>query len=204
MTLVLCGGSFDPVHIGHLAIADAVHRACQPEQLIWLPAKVSPHKLDRPPIAAEHRLAMLQCAIHGRRNESICRYELDQAGPSYAVQTLRFLREQYPGQAMQFLIGADTLARLAEWHQVEQLLQWTDFLILPRADCPVLDLEAYARLLPNTLQAHFRGRCLPMEPVAASSSQIRSHLQRGQDCRELLPTGVADYIERHALYGSSH
>jgi nicotinate-nucleotide adenylyltransferase len=200
MIQVIFGGSFDPVHFGHLAIADAIHREYAPEKLIWLPAQVSPHKLNAPPVAAQHRFAMLQSAIEGRLNEEICRFEIERPGPSYSVETLQHLHRRAPDSRIEWVIGADTLTRLPQWHRAAELFALTSFLVLPRPHLASLDLATFRNQLVEPLRTSFRAQYVPMQPVAASSLDIRSRLHADQGCQELIPQGVADYIEKHALY----
>ncbi len=200
MYRVICGGSFDPIHLGHLAIADAVHREIAPDQLLWVPAQIAPHKQQLPPAPAADRLALLQAATLRRRQERILDWELHRPAPSYTVHTLRQLKQHDPDGRLDLVLGLDSLSHLASWHRLEEIMQLAGFLFVPRIECEASDLEDFRSQLSADLQALFRAQMVQMHRVPISSTQIRERLAKGDRCQQLLPAAVAVEIEKRGLY----
>ena len=118
MRLLVFGGSFDPVHRGHEAMADAAWREIQPDRFLWVPSGHAPHKPTLVPAAAEHRVALLNLILAGRPREELSRLEVERPAPSYTVDTLQALRSQLPAAEIHLLLGSDSLAHLAGWRDL--------------------------------------------------------------------------------------
>ncbi len=161
MKIAVFGGSFDPVHAGHFAVADAVLAQETPDRFLWVPAHQSPHKLDRPPASAESRLALLKTALENRPGEEICRLELDRPPPSFMVDTLEALQGLHPDAKFLLVMGGDCQERFLEWHRVARILEIAEPIFIPR--------PGFTTLLPG-----LPGRILPCKPVAASSTALRN------------------------------
>lgn len=205
------GGTFDPVHNGHLAIAVAAQAAFNTD-VILLPSADPPH---RPPASAsaEQRAAMVELAIAGHPGLRCDRRELLRSGKSYSVLTLRELREEHgPDQPLAWLIGIDSFLGLPSWHHWQDLFSLCHFIVVGR---PGLDIEAASSVLsaacqgrwqtdPEALTLHPSGRIYPL-PTALrpeSATAVRHGLQTGQNMNAVLPPSVAAYIHRHGLYTS--
>jgi nicotinate-nucleotide adenylyltransferase len=179
----LFGGSFDPVHHGHLILARDAMDVLGLDEVVFIPAWVSPHKLEQPPVPAERRCEMLEAAIAGEDRFSMESCEIERGGASYAIETVRYLMARNPGVDFWYLIGDDNIAALETWHEIGVLRQLVRFAVLARsggeAACgfPVV------------------ARC-----VEISSSEIRKRIAEGLSVRYLLPDNVCDIIERHGLY----
>lgn len=202
MKIVLFGGSFDPVHRGHVAVADAVQAALKPERLLWLPARQAPHKPDQSPAGDADRCALLELALAGRANEQIDARELQRPGPSYTVDTVAEIAAENPGAELWLVVGADMLDQLHQWKDVERLLQLTRVLVAPRPRFGPERLDNLRRRLPGEVGPRLRARMLPMKPVAASSTEVRERIRKGESCAELLPPGVEDALRKRGLYCS--
>lgn len=205
------GGTFDPVHNGHLAIAAAAQSAFDTE-VILLPSADPPH---RPPASAsaEQRAAMVELAIAGLPGLRCDRRELHRPGKSYSVLTLRELREeQGSDQPLAWLIGIDSFLGLPTWHHWQDLFALCHFIVVPR---PGLDMDAADSMLSVACQGRWQtapealadrpyGRIyrLPMALRTESATAVRDGLQTGRNMNTVLAPSVSDYIRRHGLYSS--
>jgi nicotinate-nucleotide adenylyltransferase len=192
----LFGGSFDPVHTGHLALARAAVQALGLDELHWIPAG-RPWQKDRRLAGAEHRAEMVALAIAGEPRFTLDRSELDRDGVSYTLHTVRLLQEATPDAQWFLLIGADQYANLHTWHGWQDLLRRVTLVVAARNG------QAPA---PDAVLAHVphHVHIVPMPPVPASSTDIRERRARGESAASmvphLLPAAVADYLDRHELY----
>jgi len=184
MRLGLFGGSFDPVHLGHLVLADCCLEQAELDEVWFVPAAEQPLKPHGPRANAAHRLAMLKLALVSRPEYRISTIELDRGGVSYTVDTLEAIRVQQPAAELFFLMGADSLAELPRWHRAEEVCQLATPLIVGRAG---VEIPA------DVLQIK-----MPDTPI--SSSQIRKSIAAGEDWNDLVEPAVATYINQHTLY----
>lgn len=198
--LIVFGGSFDPVHRGHLAMADAAQEHLAPERILWVPSGHAPHKPDLPPAAPEQRAAFLHAVVDPRPGEEVCAMELQRPGLSYTVDTLKELRRQYPQSAMGFLLGGDSLEHLLTWRDLPSLFRQVEFLLVPRKGWGEESLAPFRATLPKDLEPLFRARFLDMPIVDARSTEIRAALGRGQ-MPDAVPEPVARLIRDGACYG---
>jgi len=196
MKHLVFGGSFDPVHLGHLAIADAAQATLAPDLLSWVPSRHAPHKPDLAPASAEDRVAFLEAAILGREREQIDRRELGRPGPSYTVDTLIEMRAEDPKGSLDFLAGADSLQHLATWRDLPQLFEACHWWFAPRPGWGAAALESFRAALPKDLAASFRAQILPMEEVKVSSSEIRAAIASGVEAPGLPPAVSAEIAAR--------
>ncbi len=201
------GGTFDPVHRGHLAMAEAARTACRLDRVLFMPAHQPPHK--RCHVAQEHRLAMLHLAVDGIEGCEVSDFELRRPGPSYTVDTLAALaRELGPDTGIFFLIGADAFAEIQTWKEPQRLLDHASLVVIARPSYPLpaepaLPLHRLVRRDDATWQDPRSGnvvRLLVMEPVSCSSTEIRRRLAVGRDISDMVPPPVYRYILAHHLY----
>ena len=199
--LILFGGSFDPIHNGHLAVAQHALRALNGRQLIFVPAGQSPHKIH-PHTAGAHRLAMIQCAIESLDQAVVSDCELSRPGPSYTFDTIRFFKEQTQDSAeLYWLIGADQLDDLPKWYRIDELLADCRIAVMVRAGYPTPDMSRFEGAFAEPIIAQLRRNIVQTPLVPVSSTQIRRSLMRGQVPQGLLPDCVIRYIKEHGLYG---
>ncbi len=194
MKLGYFGGSFDPVHRGHIQLARSVMNEAQLDQVVFMPAGQAPHKKESPRASAHHRLAMLRLALRGEEGMSIDARELQRSGPSYTVFSMQAIHEEHPEAELFFLIGQDSLAHLHQWYRVDELRHLVHFLVVGR---PGHDIEAAAAQADD---AGVHWTLVSMPPDEVSSSAVRRVIQEGGNWRKLLPTAVADYVTEHDLY----
>ena len=185
----LFGGSFDPVHLGHLLVAQAAVEELGLDRLFFIPAAQSPFKPDSKPAPAAVRLQLLRLALAGRTNYEIDEQEIRRGGVSYTVDTLRDYAKNLPGAELFYLIGADHVAHLPEWREPAELAALAEFVVIPRPGEPAADFPA-----------PFRGRKLKGFPLGVSSLEIRARVRAGLSVELLVPPTVAEAIRTAKLY----
>ena len=190
------GGSFDPIHIGHVAIADHAVRECGIDKLIFMPAYVSPFKLDRKVTEGKDRCGMIEAVLGYNKAFCLSRYELNKEGPSYTVETLRHWRSLLGN--ISFVLGFDSVVQVDTWFQGEEILRDYPLITARRPDTD--DSEGMNKI------AMFREKygaditVLEMEPIDASSTTIRNNVREGKSISGLVLPGVEEYIFEHNLY----
>ena len=189
MKLGLFGGSFDPVHLGHLLVAQAAVEELGLSRLFFIPAAQSPFKPDRQPTPAALRLQMLRLALAGKTNCEIDEQEIKRGGISYTVETLRDYARRFARAELFCLIGADNVTALPQWREADELARLAEFVALPRPGD-----------LPAAFPAPFRGRTLSGFPLGVSSSQIRARVKAILPIDHLITPPVAEMIRNNRLY----
>jgi nicotinate-nucleotide adenylyltransferase len=189
------GGSFDPVHYGHLAIARQAFASFSLKKVLFVPAGHPPHKSSTIKANATHRLAMLRLALKGIDFPSeICPLEINRPGPSYTIDTLIELRQLYPGCELYFIIGSDNLDEIKTWHEYRKVLTLAQFCVTHRPGYPAI-------LPPELSDATIR--TFPSPEKEISSSMVRADLAQGDSCESRVPAPVLDYIKANGIYGST-
>lgn len=187
--LALFGGSFDPVHLGHLLVAQAAMEELAISRTFFIPAAQSPFKPDRTMAAAPERIRLLRLALQGWCQAEVDLQEINRGGTSYSIETVRSYRARFPGAEFFYLIGADHVRQLPKWREAERLAELVEFVVIPRPGEP---LEAPT---PG-----FRVRALRGFPLAVSSSQVRQRVQAGLPIDLLTGSSVAEAIYKRGLY----
>jgi nicotinate-nucleotide adenylyltransferase len=190
------GGTFDPVHNGHLYIANALRAALGLERIIWVPAGRPPHKTGQIVSKDRDRLEMLELALAGSATDEISMIDIDRSGPSYTADTLEILAERFTPVRLFFLIGEDSLRDLPTWHDPDRLLRVAELAVAARPGVDA-DLESVARQIPAV---QGRVHVVPTDEIAISSSEIRRRVRENQSIRGLVPAPVVAYIRDHELY----
>ncbi len=199
--VILFGGSFDPIHKGHLEVAHAVVEKLSADRLFFIPAHRSPHKIQTPAPGA-HRLAMIALAIDDCDKLSVSDCELRRRDPSYTLETIYYFRAIFgPAAALHWLIGADQLADFDRWYKVSELLDLCRVTVMHRAGYPVPSFERFDGVFRPDQIAELQQHVVETPLIEASSTDIRGRLAAGDACRDVLPEVVADYIRVHHLYG---
>ena len=189
MKLGLFGGSFDPVHLGHLLVAQAAIEELGLDRLFFIPAAQSPFKPENQPAPASARLQLLRLALAGRTNCEIDDQEIRRGGVSYTIETVRDYAKRFPQAELFYLIGADNADKLNEWREANQLARLTQFVVTPRPGEATVNFPTL-----------FRRRTLKGFPLAVSSSQIRARVKAGLSLEPLVPPAVAEAIRTAKLY----
>jgi nicotinate-nucleotide adenylyltransferase len=183
------GGSFDPVHIGHLLVAQAAMEELRLDRLYFIPAAQSPFKPENHPSPPTDRVRLLRLALAGKHNCEIDEQEVRRGGISYTIETLRDYARRFPQAGLLCLIGADNVASLPDWLEANELARLAEFVAIPRPG------ES-----PATFPPPFRGRMLQGFPFGVSSSQIRARVKGGLPIDHLVPPAVAEAILNYRLY----
>lgn len=187
--IALFGGSFDPVHLGHLLVAQAAREELELSRLFFIPAAQSPFKPDRKPTDSNERLRLLRLALAGKTWCEVDEQEIKRGGISYTIDTARDYHRRFQNTQIFYLIGADNVAHLPKWRDSAELARLLEFVVIPRpgqTDVP--------------FPAHFRGRMLKGFPLGVSSSQIRERVKAGAPIDHLVPAAVAEAIRNYRLY----
>lgn len=207
------GGTFDPVHNGHLRLVDTAVSGLGLDSLVMIPAATPPHKRDLPVTPLEHRLAMLKHAIAGRQGLYVSGLEAERPGPSFSIDTLSTLRNHFtPEAALFFVVGFDAFVEIHTWKYYQQLPMLADLVVVDRAGAQSLRIgevvnKRFVGYLPDNEQGVWRGpggigviRYLAMAPVAVSSTKIREMAASGLSLADMVPAAVENYIHTKRLY----
>lgn len=194
----LMGGSFNPIHCGHVALARAALESGRVERVLFLPTGNPPHKKEG--LADKFdRLRMVELAVEHEAGMAVCREEIDRDGVIYTVDTLAALKRKMPDCTLTYLIGADTLRALGTWRRVETVIERCKFLVMMREG---ETREEVIRLAGLWTQRGAQIDFLDARKMDISSTQIREQIQKGLSFERLVPQAVADYIHEHGLYGA--
>jgi nicotinate-nucleotide adenylyltransferase len=195
MRLGLFSGTFDPIHLGHLILAEQCRESCELDRLWFIVTGVPPHKRERRTSTA-HRLAMVRIAVAGHPAFEVSEVEASGSGPHYSVETLESVHRQLPEDDLFFLIGADSLADLPLWHRPTQIARIATIVVVNRPgieEIRALDLPCFGPGARPLLH-------VTIPPIGIESTDLRSRLAEGRSVRYLVPPGVEAYIESQGLY----
>lgn len=196
MRLGIYGGTFDPIHYGHLLLAERCREEMQLDEVWFIPAGTPPHKQGRVTTPARARADMVEFAVSGFPEFKVSRIEMERGGPSYTVQTLEQLHIADPSRELFLLMGADSLAELATWKDPARILELSQVVAVNRAG-EVPNLLSVHALLEQTDRSV---QIVDMPAMGVSASEIRTRVAHGQSIRFLTPRPVEMYIRQHKLY----
>lgn len=196
MLIGLFGGTFDPPHLGHLALCRAAFDQLGLQRLLWVLTPNPPHKQGQPITPLRHRLTMVKLILDSTPFE-FSRVDLDRPAPHYALDTVKIMAEQDPGAELIYLMGSDSLNDLPAWHRPADLVSALRTIGVMRRPGETSDLPALERLLPGLTA---KVRFVDAPPVDISASDIRRRARAGEPFSDLVPPGVAAYIRKHRLY----
>ncbi|MEO8497072.1 MAG: nicotinate-nucleotide adenylyltransferase [Planctomycetota bacterium] len=200
--LGIFGGSFDPIHYGHLLLAETCREQCRLDRVLLVPAAVPPHKQSREMTAGRDRIEMVRLAIGGHEHLAVSTIEIDRGGVSYTVDTLAALAEQQPGSSLFFLMGADSLKDLPTWREPRRLCELAVPLVVRRAGLPEPDFSLISHLVTPARLDEIRAHQVEMPIIELSSTEIRQRVASGLSIRYRTPRAVEKFIETQALYRS--
>ena len=216
----LIGGTYNPIHKGHLHLATQAQKFFNLEKVVFIPAYRSPHKLTLEPISGEHRLAMLTLALEGLPLFSIDKIEINKNEVSYTIETLKELKSNHPDWEMLLILGADAYQDIETWKQYSQLLNYCNILVGTRPGSKLQLSELVKNKLAKRVLGMKEGATnntineknstkneknigvtfFQISPLDISSKQIRQRINRGEEVKKLLPHSVDNYIMKHKLY----
>lgn len=198
MRLGIFGGTFDPVHNGHLLLAEQCREQCRLDEVWFVPAGVPPHKLARTLASGKARAEMLELAVAGHDFLRVDRRELDRNDPCYTVETLAGFKSEDPARELVFLMGADSLAEFPTWREPRRIVELAELAVVNRGGTAVPDSKLLHDLLGETLVARIHH--VTISGMDVSSSEIRRRIGNGKSIRFMVPRAVECYIETHELY----
>lgn len=189
MKIGILGGTFDPIHKGHLALARYALKQFKLDRVFFIPAARPPHKKSSKPVASvKHRLAMVRCALRGSKHFKISELEIKRRGPSYTVDTLKAFRRKFPTAKLFLILGQDSYAGLRHWKEPAKIVSFAHLLVAKRRG------SAITKKIPAYVS------WLRMPFYIISSSQLREAIKKGEKIDDDLPTTVMRYIKTHHLY----
>ena len=200
MRIGLFGGSFDPVHYGHLLLAEYCREQSKLDQVLFMPAATSPHKSEQKPADAQARIEMLRLAMGGHEAFELSELEVDRGGVSYTVDTLAALRKQSPDAEWFFLMGGDSLADLPTWRDPQRICELATPLVVGRHGFAEPDYFGLAKFVEGGRLAEIQQHYVEMPLIELSSTEIRRRVQEDLSIRYQVPRSVEKYIETQGLY----
>ncbi len=214
MKVGLIGGSFDPVHIGHLRVAEEIRERLRIAEVIFIPNRVSPHKSSTSPADSRHRLNMLRISVRDNRHFSVCDIELRRDPPSYTIDTLRWFKKNNPSTEYYFIVGSEIFASINKWKDRDELLRYASFVVIRRPGFTLPSPDrisfalgggfrySYGEEGMNVFDHPYLNRLFFMDTsgMRVSSSEIRELALKGSSVKYLVLPEVLEYIEQNDLY----
>lgn len=200
MKLGVYGGSFNPVHFGHLLLAESCRESCQLDQVLFVPALEPPHKQSQRLAEPRHRVEMLQLAIAGHESFAICQEELERGGVSYTFQTLESLSKAFANDELFLLMGADSLDEFHTWKHPERICELASPIIVHRRGADPVDFNKLSPYYEADTLNQIAQHQVDFPAIEISSSDIRERIAANSSIRYRLPRAVEKYIETHKLY----
>ena len=199
--IALFGGSFDPIHLGHVAVARVAAQRLQAREVVFIPAKCSPLKGALPRANDDDRLKMVELVAATESIFAVSDCELRRAAPSYTIDTVRQFQADYgPETSIHWLLGADSVDDLVYWHKIDELIDACNVSVMYRGGYETPAFDKYEPIWGVERVQKLRANVVETPSIDISSTQVRQRLADGQDVSDLLHPDVADYIRRHDLY----
>ncbi|TWT70949.1 nicotinate (nicotinamide) nucleotide adenylyltransferase [Crateriforma conspicua] len=200
MRIGVFGGSFDPVHLGHLWIAESAIETLGLDQLRWIPTAKSPLKQDRQAAADETRVAMLRLALGGASQHVVDDREIRRGDVSYTVDTLSELKEEFPDDDLVLIVGSDLVPTLPKWRRLQDILSLADLSVFHRGGEPPIDFGGLEQALGASVVGRLKGSLVEVPRIEVSSSEIRQRIADGKSIRFRVPHAVEVLIRTESLY----
>lgn len=200
MRLGIFGGTFDPVHLGHLLLAECMREACALDEVWLMPTAANPHKPQGPVASDQQRVEMLQLAVADNRPLVVCTLEIDRGGTSYTIDTLTAIVAERPEAELFLLMGADSLADLPNWREPERICQLALPLVAARPGAAPVEFDRLASLVSAERLAEIRAAQFESPVIDISSTDIRDRVAALRSIRYRTPRAVEEYIRAEGLY----
>lgn len=196
----ILGGTFDPIHYGHLLLAEGAREHCSLDHILFVPAGTPPHKRHRPRTDGQQRSQMIALAVAPWPEYELEPFEIETPGVSYTIRTIEYLEKKYPGDELFLIIGSETLADLPNWYCPERLCSKVTLAVAHRCGFPEPDFSPLASFVPNETLCRWRQGVIPMPQIEISSTKIRERVVSGKSVRFLLPPSVENYLLEKEIY----
>lgn len=187
MKIGILGGTFNPIHNGHLILAKEAKEKLKLDKVIFVPTNLAPHKENLDLAGAKVRLEMIKLAVAASNDFMVSDIEIKRGGRSYTIDTVGQLKNKYPADELYFLAGSDLLRYLDDWKDLSQIIKMVKFIVATRPGYPLEKIPSYIETIA-------------INAADISAFGIRDCLKRNLPCRDLLPAGVFDYIKKKGLY----
>lgn len=197
-SLAIMGGTFDPIHYGHLVVAEQVRHSFACDKVLFIPAAIPPHKTQNAITAVADRLTMTKMAVASNPWFEVSPLEIERPGPSYTIDTVREIKKIYQPENLYFITGADAVLEILSWKDVNNLLSLCKFIAATRPGYDLNNLEQRLKSLPEKYFKNIIPFYVPS--LAISSTDIRNRVGSGKPIKYLLPESVEGYIYEHLLY----
>ncbi|MCH5268729.1 MAG: nicotinate-nucleotide adenylyltransferase [Lachnospiraceae bacterium] len=194
----IMGGTFDPIHSGHLAMAEAALEQVELDKVLFMPSKTPPHKRHSDVTGERERAEMVQCAISYNPRFEFSDFELKRYGLTYTADTLALLQQQKPDCVWYFIMGGDSFFHVEKWYHPEEILRLSTILAVSRDGLSQEEMERQKAFLEEKYQAKIQ--LLSMPQMDISSTEIRSKIALGDEVCDMVPESVMTYIDEHGLY----
>jgi len=198
MRVGIFGGTFDPIHFGHLLLAEQCREQCQLDEVWFLPAKIPPHKQEKTLTNEKSRVDMIEFAIAGHSQFCVEKIELERESISYTVETLQALKQRDAGHEFFLLIGADSLLEFQTWREPDRIVELATLVAVNRDSAGSVEEESLRQSLGDEIFS--RLELVKMPDIAISSSEIRIRVHKGKSIRYMTPRAVETYIDQNTLY----
>ncbi len=200
--IILFGGTFDPVHLGHTTVAKSAAEYIKADRVIFIPAKRSPLKSSSPRVSDIDRMKMLSLAVSGNEKYEISDYEISKPLPSYTINTVRYFKSVYGDEhSLYWLVGADSLDELAHWYRITELIDECNVAMMYRADYDKPDFSKYKDIWGTERVEKLQRNIIPTPLVNISSTEVRKRITSGAEYAQMLDSAVFSYISEKRLYG---
>lgn len=199
----LFGGTFDPIHKGHITVAEVAAGHIEADEIIFIPARRSPHKNSYAVAGGNHRLKMIELAIEGRKHFSVSDCELERPEPSYTLDTVRQFKQTYDKKTtIYWLLGADSIADLLKWYHLAELIDQCNICVMFRAGFEQPSFDGFESTLGPERVQKLQRNVIATPLIYINSTEIRRRLAAAEDTSAMLAPAVLQYIKKHRLYKS--
>lgn len=200
-SIALFGGTFDPIHLGHTRVAAFAAEKISADKVIFIPAKQSPLKKNKPAACDHHRLAMVRLAIADKPRFEVSDYELRKQTQSYTIETVEYFRQSFgPDVAISWLAGADSMSELPRWHRIKELIDICDLRLMYRPGCERPNFDRFTTIWGRQRVRKLNSLVIPTPLIDISATEIRNRLAAGQSVHNMLQSSVYQYIQASNLY----
>ena len=196
----LFGGSFNPIHNGHIDVSKIIFKKLELDELFFIPTYVSPHKLNQEHASSKDRIKMINLAINKIDDFKVCDYETKKNSISYTIDTINFFNSKYPTSEIYFLAGSDIINKLEYWYKINEIFKKCNFIIFSRPKNESIDLLIKNSMLTKQQKVFILKNKIDIKTDDISSTKIRFHISNGKSIKKFIPINVYDYIIEKELY----